>query len=385
MTTSKILLTISLGLMLNACGAWKQDPLDGKKGNFGEAKPVPTKPDLSKPLDSKAVRIYIPDFQSFQEGVMSEFSITARVLLEGYKAEVSVENLADFPRATYDQATGMFRWTPPVGYVDSTGENGVIAQKSLVIRAYGYKTGDQVLVGEAERPLYVAREFRAPEITNVVKTESFVREGNTSFIQVTVFDKEAVATDRATWPKLTLQSISGAKSLAGQISVSRDENLGNNQYRIYLQVDVRDVELTGSIDTFKVGLIANSRFGKVSPMREVALDVYTSFASPVTTWTEVLQTRETEPTTYRFLITDPKLEANLSLDRTFSMPLGSILSCQATGRGLLNCTFTWTPPEGYAGSYEVQAYIKSRNFDSRDSMQPTKTLYFRTRVLPKGS
>jgi hypothetical protein len=386
MKTKNLAITILTGALLAGCGGWQQNPLDGKKGNFGGAKPVPTKPDLTKPLDSKAVRISIPDFYSFQEGVVAEFPIAARVLLEGYQAEVVIDNLADFPGATYDKNTGVFRWTPPIGFVDSVGVALPVAQKPLVVRAYGYKPNDQVLVGDAERPMYISRDFKAPEILTINKPDSFVREGNTLLVGVEVFDKDAVATDRNTWPKLLLQSVANTKSLAGLTTFFRDESLGGSRYRIYLQVDAREVELSDSIDTFKVSVVAASRFGKLSLAREFSLDVYTSLAAPTTTWAETLIVKEEDNVNFKFLVTDPKLEGWLSLTRKFSLPAGSDVNCQPTARGLLACTFTWVPAVGTANvTYPFSLYIQSRNNDARDTMSPTKTLYFNVQVLPKGS
>jgi len=385
MDTNKLLATLCAGLLLAGCGEWKQNPLDGKKGNFGQGKPVPTKPDLTKPLESGSVRIYVPDFHSFEEGRKAEFSISARVLVEDYTAEVEVVNLADFPGATYNQADGSFSWTPPLGYVESTGENGVIVQKTLRVRAYGYKPGDQVLVGEQERPLYISREFKAPQIMSVTKPEAWLREGSTMLIPVVVLDKDAVAGDRATWPKLVLQAVAGSKSLSGLTTIYRDESLGSGEYRTFLQVDLREVELSDSIDVFKVGMVAFSRFGKSSLPVELTLDVYTSFATPTTTWDEPVTAVAGQALTHKFLITDPKLEAWLNLDRTFNLPEGSALNCVQSARGMLVCTFTWTPAEAQVGSREISVHIKSRNHDTRDILRPTRTLYFSTLVLPQGS
>src|SRR5688572_28256023 len=126
MDTKKWFVVFSAGLILAGCGDWRQNPLDRKKGDFGAGKPVPTPIDKAKALPSEAVQIYIPDFQSFEEGVKTEFPITARVFLDDYRAEIVVENLADFPGATFDQNTGVFQWTPPAGFVESEGGEGFI-------------------------------------------------------------------------------------------------------------------------------------------------------------------------------------------------------------------------------------------------------------------
>ncbi len=385
MDTYKILVTLTAGLMLSGCGKWMQNPLDGKKGEFERAKSVPTKPDLEKPLQSDAVKITLPDFQEFEEGEKAEFQIAARILLEGYAAEVSIENLTDFPGATYDATTKIFSWTPPAGFVTAIGTNGLIAQLPLIVRAYGYKPGSQVLFDEQVRAMSVNRKLNDPLILSANKPATFLREGTTMRVPVIIFDKDALPNDRSTWPKLTLTTIAGAKSLSALTSIAREESLGSNRYQLTIEIDARDVELSDSIDRFKVGLFATTRFNKFSPQQEIMLEVYTSFATPVSTWTENLQAKETEALVYKFIITDPKLEAVLKMDSVLSLPTGSDLSCEATARGVLNCTFTWTPGEGQAGSYNLRVDIQSRNLNTSDSTQQIRTLDFRTQVLPKGS
>ncbi len=132
-------------------------------------------------------------------------------------------------------------------------------------------------------------------------------------------------------------------------------------------------------------MVAYSRFNKVSAPRELSLDVLTSFATPVTTWTRPLVIRETEAVTYNFVVSDPKFETWLSHSSSNSLPLGSTLTCQQAGRGMLNCTFTWTPAEGQAGTFPLSIYVQSRNNDSSDSMAPIKPIYLTVQVLPKGS
>lgn len=385
MNTYKILVTLTAGFLLSGCGQWLQDPLDGKKGDFERAKKVPTKPDLETPLQSDAVKIILPDFQEFEEGQTTEFPIAARVLLEGYSAEVSIENLSDFPGATYDANTKIFTWTPPEGFVTSIGTNGVTAQLPLIVRAYGYKPESQVLVDEQVRPMSVNRKLNDPLILSANMPAPFIREGATMRVPVVIFDKDALPNDRSTWPKLTLTTLAGAKSLSALTSIAREESLGSNRYQLTIEIDTRDVELSDSIDLFKLGMFVTTRFNKISPRQDLSLEVYTSFATPVSTWTETVQVKETEALVHKFIITDPKLEAVLKMERVVSKPGGSDLVCQATARGVLNCTFTWTPSEGQVGSHNLRVDIQSRNFNISDTTQPIRTLNFRTQVLPKGS
>jgi hypothetical protein len=224
-----------------------------------------------------------------------------------------------------------------------------------------------------------------PEITNIQKADVFVREGTTLLVQVFVRDRDANPTDVTTYPRIIFQSIAGTKSMAGMLNPQRTDSLGNGDYCIYMYADARDLELTSAVDNYKVGMIAASRYGKLSTVRIFDLDVFTSFATPTATWTDELVTTVDSPTKQQFLIIDPKQEAILALDRTFNVPAGATLTCLNTNPSTLSCTFSWTPAAGTENSVnDIQVYVSSRNKNTRDTLRVPKTLTFRTRVQPKG-
>lgn len=385
MMKQKALALSALLLGLSACGKWTQDPFAGKDSRFRNTVPTATKPDFTKPLPSDAVRVLSPKFASFEEGNPTEFQILGKVYIEGYNVDLVFENLADFPGAKYDAKTGKFTWTPPRGFVDSAKGGDVTLERTLNISATATKPDSQVLIGKAAINMRISRDFMVPEITNIQKTEAFVREGTSTWVQVFVRDRDANPNDVTTYPRIIFQSIAGTKSMASMLSPNRTDNLGNGDYRIYLQLTTGDLELTSGIDNYKVGFLVASRYGKMSSVRIFDMDVYTSFAQPTTTWTEELVATQEAPSVYKFLIIDPKQESVLSITNKFNVPAGATLDCVNTNPSTLSCTFAWTPPAGTENTTtDIQVYVGSRNRDNRDPLRPTKTLTFRTRVQPKG-
>jgi hypothetical protein len=379
MKTQKAIALSVLLLGLSACGKWAQDP------KIPKGLPTATPADHSKPLRSDAVRVIGPKEISYEEGVATEVELVGRVFVEGYKAEIQFDNLNEFPGARYDVKTNKFTWTPPRGYIDATKIGEPKIKKTLNITVIGTKPNADVLIGTQAIEMSVSRAFLVPEITNIQKNDVFVREGTTSLVQVTVRDRDANPTDVMTYPRIIFQSIAGTKSMAGMLNPQRTDSLGNGDYRIYMYADARDLELTSGVDNYKVGMIAASRYGKLSTVRIFDMDVYTSFATPAATWTDELVTTVDSPTKQQFLIIDPKQEAVLALDRTFNVPAGATLTCLNTNPSTLSCTFSWTPATGTENSVnEIQVYVTSRNKDARDTLRVPKTLTFRTRVQPKG-
>jgi hypothetical protein len=385
MKTQKAIALSVLLLGLSACGKWVQDPFAGKDSRFRNGLPKATPPDFTKPLPSNAVRVLGPKAISYEEGVSTEVQIVGRVFLEDYNVELQFENIADFPGARYDAKTGKLTWAPPRGFVDAAKSGNIKVTKTLNVTAVATKPNAQVLVGTQSIEMNVSRDFLVPEITNIQKTDVFVREGTTSMIQVYVRDRDANPSDVTTYPRIIFQSIAGTKSMASMLNPQRTDNLGNGDYRIYMYVDARDLELTSGVDNYKVGMLAASRYGKLSTIRIFDMDVFTSFATPTATWTDELVTTVDAPTKHQFLIIDPKQEAVLALDRTFNVPVGATLTCLNTNPSTLSCTFSWTPATGTENSVnDIQVYVSSRNKNARDTLRVPKTLTFRTRVQPKG-
>lgn len=392
MDKNKVLATLCFfGIALSGCGDkyyldWKQNPLGGKSGNFDKGKPVPTKPDLAEPVATDSVFIETPsDFISTEEGMAVEFPIKGRVALEGYTAEVKIDNIDAFPGATYDPITGLFKWTPAEGFVQSTGSTELLTTVSLRIVVFGYRPDHQVLYNEASYPLAVYRGFDAPEVLSAAKAAEFIREGSNMDISVEIFDKDAIVTNPSTWPTLHLHPVQGEKSLGSFATVQRTTALGGNKYSVLLRFNLKDAEVTNSISDFRMGLVASSRFGQLSTMKEVSLRVYTSFSNPVSTWDPDTNVKVGETLNQTFLISDPKLEAQMELLRVDTIPKNAALNCKVLARGILSCTFTFTPTAEQVGFQSIRASVKMRNSDSRDTDMPLKSMNFGTTVLPQGS
>ena len=368
---------------LSACGGWKEDPLDGKNQLLREGTEKPIEIIDEKPVKSDAVRINAPDDVSVEETQALEFEITGRVLLDGYTVDVEIQNLADFPGATYDRAKHLFKWTAPVGFVERSGTaEGYRVKVDLMVRALARASSGAILERAGIVKIEVSRSFTVPVINAITKARDILREGEMMNVVVDYTDKDASAGDRNTWARIALSPAPGVKNLSGLLTLYSVENRGGTNYRATYAVDAREADLTDSIDPYGANFTVITRYGKASMDRSVNMNVYMSFASPVTTWIDTLQLVEEQPMVHKFVVSDPRLEALMSM--TPQGPMGSATVCMPTSRGVLNCTFTWTPPLGATGPLIIYGGVSSRNRDSRDTFVSNKNLMFNLYVQPKG-
>lgn len=373
-------------LLLSGCGGWDQNPFAGKDSRLKDGWPVPTKPIGSKPVNPEMITITAPYFVSYEEDRNRRFEILARVLEDGYTADLMIENLADFPGATYDLNNNIFSWTPARGYVESVG-SGVSVLKELKIRVNAYKEGAVVYSGDHKVEIRVFRDYTAPTIARIEMPKQVVREGERMDVAIFYNDKDADPNDRSTWSDIKFESLANTKSIAGLVyNRTTDKGAGANEYVARMRIDLSESELTPNLDMFAVGLSLVSRYGKSSPAQQLNLTVLTSFAAPITTWTERLMTTVDSPMQYKFVITDPKLEQNLNVDAATPVdaPTGATVQCVKTAVSVLNCTLNWTPAAGQEGDHEIVATVAGANTDVRDTFVSVKRLYLRARVQPKG-
>ncbi|WII73613.1 hypothetical protein QJS83_06970 [Bdellovibrio sp. 22V] len=107
-------------MFLTACEL-QQDPLTGASDQVRQGVPPATgKPVAAKPLPKEALQIDTPLLVNGRVGQPVEFKITGRVMTgDDQPFTITIDNLADFPGATYDAATGDFKWTPTKAAVGS--------------------------------------------------------------------------------------------------------------------------------------------------------------------------------------------------------------------------------------------------------------------------
>lgn len=365
---------------LTGCGGskWNQDPLAGKDKAFKEGKPAPTLPQAPKPVESGAVRVYTVEFYHFSEGEMGKFPIAARILETGYTATIYLENIEDFPGATFDAADGKFSWTPPTGTVGSGGDLQV--ERVLKIQVVGEKTGAPILVGSHSVPIKISKPMSEPVILEVSKDSANLREGQTTTLTVRVRDRDAGAATN-TYPDLQISALASYGNISPFVTLTRVFSMGNGEFVFNLTVDLTEAELTKSRDRFGFQVKAVSHFHRSSKPEKVVVYVVTSFANIQSTWSETIEAPIGVRKDFQFMFFDPKDELYLEAPIFKGLPTGANVYCRGINVTRQFCSLIWTPTAATPpGEIRVRAEVIGKNQDSMDQEEKKQFFDFRVRV-----
>lgn len=371
--------TVGVSLLLSVaigCSKWNQDPLADRPKHQNDGQGKPTEPIIPKPISSEAILIDAPDFQGFQEEREDEMQLSARVLIEGYQVEMTIENLQLLPGATYDSATGTLKWKPSRGTV--TGADGY-RDFALNLKAVATKANSPVLVRERVVRLSVNRLFGIPEVVTVNTNSNSIREEEQMQISVRIRDLDAT-TDEQTWPTLALNPTIGRDNILNLLTVSRRTSIGSGQFEFLIVVDTRGVEFTKNVSIGGFSVVPVSQFQRRGVARDVSLSIFTSFAKPVSTYGNGLDVTVGESVQYSFLIMDPKNELKLQVVRFVGVPAGATAICTPASESVAACTFKWPKVDSGVGSLSFRAEIQTNNASTSDIKVERPVLDFIIRV-----
>lgn len=375
-------LVLAAALASAGCSEWKQDPLAGREAALNNGSEKPEQPG-GKPTPSNAIMVDADNYFSCKEGRTDEMQISARILLPGYSHSISIENLDEFPGATFDANTGKFKWTPARGTV--IGEE-MTSEKILKVSVVASKPGAPVLVGGKEIVIGIARAFTAPEVVTIRANKQKLREGESDTVTVTVRDADAVKEIESTWPTIQFTNVIGGKSLVPFVSLI-DTAWKNNLIEYTMRVDLTDAELTKAVSDYSFGVKANSRFAQTSDEKRVDYSVMTSLTDAVTTWVAEQEGTPGKVIEYQFMVYDPKGEAAVTVTSFQNLPVGALASCTKVNASNLSCTFLWkTDATTPVNNYNIIAKVEVRNSDfNKDNFIKTQNLSLKVKIKPVAS
>lgn len=379
-TNSFYALTLIFIFALTGCGDWNQNPLKNARTKMGEGQQKPTNPDIPDTLNSDFVKIDAPFFQALKEGERSEIEISGRVLEPDYDLHIAVENLSDFPGATFDSVSGRFDWTPPMGTITE----GDIKDFMLEVRALATKKGKPVLRRSHKMQISVIKVPHVPTVTQITSYYTSVREESSVTVRVTVEDKDG-GTTADKYPILMISDAKGYPSLAPFVTVS-SASVSNKIYTFDLKIDLYDKELTKNFEKFGFAVTPMTQYGKIGAKKEFLINVATSLNNAVSTWADKLTVNANEKVDFQFLIMDPKSENKLETPMFTGLPAGAKMTCQSVNDSVLACRFAWTAP-GTASSGTISASLGVKNTNYQDTGYKTSYLSFNysvTTLLNEG-
>lgn len=369
-------LPLALSLVLTlGCSDLKQNPLAGKGEAVENAQPPQTKPEIPKPIESDALRIDGPEVVSFREGESGKVTFVLRSLLPDYVGEVSISNLAAFPGASFNAATGEFIWTPANGTVF----NGYYQEMVLHLEgvAQSTKANDPILITHKEVRFVVQKVARNPIIKSIEVKDNLMRENSTYYVKVVVQDPEGTGVDSEK-PRLVLSSGNYKFSLAPYITEYGNRgDLTTKEWTIDLKVNLSGVELTDSVLASGFELVALNRYGLFSAPSKVNVNVATDFGAVDTTIEATNEVLVGEKNVIPFMIFDQKAEAVIGIKNIRGLPAMAELKCNFAKNSLHKCRFTWTPDQKELMKvYTINMDVELSNRSSLDSKKIQKTISF---------
>lgn len=397
-----LLLSMSLAMTIGC----QQDPYANKSEEIRNGIPPELQqvPKAEKPRDKDALHIDSLDFYTFKESVMSEITFSGRVLEPNGKFELSLDNKAKFPGATFGPAKSgapgfyTFTWNPPR---DTTGTEYAVERRLVVRLTSPATTPTGTTEGTTKAVLiYVTRAEVDPEIVSVDNLITVpTREGELRKFNVVVKDPDAADADGARPRLVSLPAQKGIKDVAGLVYMQEvvtpelnpqfDSLTGHWTFKMILdlrvQADQRGRDFTRNQETFKFGLQTVSRYGRVG-MKDVDASILTDVMKPDVSWFDVIDAVAGQENVIQFTVFDPYAEGKLNVSfitRVDQLPGAAVSNCKTASReGNVLCRISWKPLATTKGDFPIEFEVLNQSKVATDTKFIKEVFKRMIRVIP---
>jgi hypothetical protein len=323
-------------LMLSSC-EFQQDPLSGASDAVRNGRPPEAgKPVSESPYPKEALQIDSPSVVNGRVGNPVEFQIAGRVAVEGVTHTIAIDNLSDFPGATFDQSKGLFSWVPQRDVVGSVPSAELILRVSLVT---GTTAKNPVVAIEKKNIVMVVVNAYSKPIISYVNGSSDVQAGGRSTMTFEVEDQDALSAGDVT---LGVRDCSAYNmdSIAHFVDLPTSINGGGNRkytgsFTVNLSAGV-DALVTGR---YCFGLVAISKFGVVSEVYKKEIYIESRVKNTKITGNTV-EVPSGQALRFSFSVYDPSGAGQVSVkstgDFTTKLP-GSSITCGGSVNGVVDC------------------------------------------------
>ena len=341
---------LTASMFFTACNLnFKQDPLAGTPPEYkDDLEPISTKPTPSPTPFEMEYQLDHKNFFVFSEEVAGEEFISGRILSKingeipvlGKNYHVKIQNLIEFPGALFDEQSGRFSWTPPLG--SSGGDKVSILSLTVFLEtASGHRVGHPRAI-----PIHIHGRQAEPKVVSVDRLDILpIREGESKAFKVVVRDLDSKTGEE---PKLI--AVHAPTSLVNISSMVRIEpfplvSLTDPTLWTFTAVlDTGNAELTSKTENHRFLLMALSRYGRPSEPRQVDVSFITKMAKADTNW----KNRETfvggRFNRYDFFVFDPKFEGKVWVTFT-ECPVGAQCRCERpVENSPVPCLISWNVP-----------------------------------------
>lgn len=379
LSSTVLAVTLVAAFAVSGCS---QDPLKGQPDNIRNGVPPEkaTKP-IGKGTPKDNLFIDAPSSAQFIEGKESVVQISGRQLADdsgrtpqvGQDFDLKITNLADFPLATFDAASGSFKWTPQVGYVDQNYTTFADINIVMTTRSSPPQQIDAVILGAITRAAAEPTILSIDDLSQVA-----TMEGKTRNFKIRVSDPHSIDQDNLR-PRLIISATQGGLiSAANFIKCSGASNCkptldptdaSGKTWIFDMTLDLANQEVTQGSTNLVYGVSAVSRFGESSAVQEARVKVITSVKEPVISWPEgkEIEMVAGQENLFTFLVIDPSNEGILTVNFTkrCDLILGAASSCSCTEMDSSStqqiCKISWKPASSQKGVFKIELDYRNEN------------------------
>ncbi len=329
---------------------------------------------------------------SFRETTPGEGQLNVRILRPGYTASLAIENINDFPGATFDSSTGIFRWTPPLGRIP-VGQD----QVEMSVKVEVSVAGTDGRITKVTKPFlaYLRKaSIQAAIVGNTLPTQ-FLREGTETLFNVTV--QYRGVNNQSSPPDLTTLIERPANSfdrdLSGfvkQVGNPRQNGANSNQWYYTFSIDLRNVDLTKTSQDHKFQLAFQNPESVKSLPQEFNVQVRTDLQALRTTLERApIRVKVGTTLTRDAVFYDPREEGYVfaELQNPTVLPQGmTVEACREgdTSNSMRICTVTWTvsPQQSTATTVDLKFKVESRSQAVGDNLTLSQNFTMTFQAVP---
>jgi hypothetical protein len=361
---TKLMIGLLSVLVFAGCTGFNQDPLKDASNAVKNGVDPSTKPDLIKALPPGSYSLVVPEESIvFKVGKTTSYTLQLKTYVPEYSYSFSIVNLADFPGATFDAASGTFAWNPPSTAISALKSHDAF-DAQVKISAVS-KFGGQTLESFDKVRFYVETDTTTLPSVKSVKfsaalTNPLMFEEGTSR-DMTIYVEDLDGQDAAGMrPTLNF-----AGKLAGYVIVRSTRFLpALNQWEFEVKADLGIADLTKNMESAPLSMQIVNRLNKTSVPYRVDFVLLSKLGAPLTTFDNTTTFTLNTPSSIVFTIYDSQGESIPTLVNS-SLPAGATINCEKSTRIFQQCRLDWTPTA--IGSYTTVLEIETRSSSTIDT------------------
>lgn len=338
----KLVLALLTGLMFLTACEMQQDPLKDAPEAVREGRaPEAEKPVQEKPFSKDAMFIDAPTVVNGRVGSPMEFKINGRVMVEGVTFKLNIDNLADFEGATFDAATGEFKWIPTRSVV--AGLPSIELPLRITLATDSSAKYPLISVEKKTLSLMVVNVYSKP-IVQTITGNGTLTTGTTHYLDYTMEDIDAFSEADVTLDVRDCGIASYRDSIAHLVSVRNitKSTTTPNKYEGRIEIDLRNADHLAST-YYCFALQAISKHGVKSEIYKRDITINTRPKSTRITMESAPTLLVGQSAQIAFTIYDTTANGSLrmvSMDDIAKVLPGSTLTCKSnyTSKFQMDCS-----------------------------------------------